>query len=81
MAAWLVTFAAMTWTMIAAVCLLWPGFGTSDPDGSLPAGFEGQRLQFETLVLLPILLVVTACGAFQLAVTRMARRADRGSLA
>ena len=75
--AWLVASATMTWTSIAAVCLLWPGFGTSNPDGALPAGFEGQRLQFETLVLLPIVLVVAACGTYWFAITRTARRADR----
>ena len=37
-----------------AICLLWPGFGTSDPDASLPAGFEGDRATFELLVLIPV---------------------------
>ncbi len=63
--AWLVTIAAMGWTTVATVCLLWPGFGTSDPDAALPAGFVGERLQFELLVLLPIVVVFVACTAYR----------------
>ena len=48
--AWLISVVATGWSLLAAVCLLWPGFGTADPDAALPAGFEGQRLQFELLV-------------------------------
>jgi hypothetical protein len=45
------------------VCLLWPGFGTSDPDASLPAGFEGDRATFELLVLIPVALMLPLCAA------------------
>ena len=41
--AWLVTVLATGWSLLAAICLLWPGFGTADPDATLPAGFEGDR--------------------------------------
>jgi amino acid transporter len=40
--------------------------GHADPDASLPAGFEGQRLQFELLVLAPLAVVVAACTVFHL---------------
>jgi amino acid transporter len=49
------------WAALAAVCLLWPGFGTADPDASLPAGFEGQRGRFEMMVLTPVLAMVPIC--------------------
>jgi glutamate:GABA antiporter len=69
-AAWLVTLLATGWSLLVGVCLLWPGFGTSDPNAHLPAGFEGQRLQFEVLVLAPILCVIAACAAYQLKTRR-----------
>jgi hypothetical protein len=64
-AAWLITVLATGWSLLATACLLWPGLGTADPDASLPAGFNGQRLQFELLVLAP-LAVVAACTVFHL---------------
>ena len=72
--AWLVTIAAVGWTSVAAVCLLWPGFGTSDPGAALPAGFEGQRFEFEALVLLPIILVIATCSAYHLVAVRHGHR-------
>jgi hypothetical protein len=47
------TILATGWSLLVTACLLWPGLGTADPDTALPAGFEGQRLQFELLVLAP----------------------------
>lgn len=41
--AWLISIVATGWALLATMCLLWPGFGTADPDASLPAGFEGDR--------------------------------------
>jgi glutamate:GABA antiporter len=63
--AWLITVLATGWSLLVTVCLLWPGVGTADPDASLPAGFAGQRLQFELLVLAPIVVVIAACLLFQ----------------
>ena len=62
--AWLVTALATGWSVLAAACLLWPGFGTVDPDAALPAGFEGQRWEFELLVLAPLLAVLVACSGY-----------------
>ena len=60
-----ITIVTVGWALVAAVCLLWPGFGTADPDAALPPAFAGDRLQFELLVLAPIVAVVAACAAFQ----------------
>jgi hypothetical protein len=64
--AWLVSVVATGWSLLAVVCLLWPGFGTPDPDAALPAGFEGQRATFEMLVLSPIAALLPACAGFYL---------------
>ncbi|MBV8218757.1 MAG: APC family permease, partial [Solirubrobacterales bacterium] len=56
------------WAALATVALVWPGFGTSDPDSALPTGFtatahqSAQRLQFELSQIIP-LLVLFAVGA------------------
>jgi len=60
--AWLVSIVSTGWALLATVCLLWPGFGTSDPDASLPAGFEGQRATFELLVLIPVVAMLPVCA-------------------
>jgi glutamate:GABA antiporter len=69
-AAWLIAVLATGWSLLVTACLLWPGLGTADPDASLPAGFEGQRLQFELLVLAPLAAVVAACTVFHVASRR-----------
>ena len=61
--AWAVSIVSTAWALLASVCLLWPGFGTSDPDASLPAGFEGDRATFELLVLIPVALMLPLCAA------------------
>ena len=71
--AWLVTGLATGWSLLAAVCLLWPGLGTADPDAALPAGFASQRGQFELLVLIPIGAVIGVTTVYYLA-TRTRRR-------
>jgi amino acid transporter len=62
--AWVVTGLATAWSLLACVCLLWPGFGTANADDHLPPGFGGQRLQFELLVLVPIGLVIAVSLAY-----------------
>jgi amino acid transporter len=59
-----VAFSVVTtgWALLATVALLWPGFGTSDPDSALAGlGFGGQRLQYELSQFIP-LLVLAAVG-------------------
>ena len=62
--AWLATASSLGWSALAVACLLYPGIGTSDPDGHLPAGFEGERMRFELLVLAPIACVVIAVAGY-----------------
>ena len=71
--AWLVSIAATAWSLLATVCLVWPGLGLSEPDAALPAGFAGERLQFELLVLSPIVAVIALACVFH----RLGRLADR----
>jgi amino acid transporter len=70
-----ITIVTVGWALVAATCLLWPGFGTADPDAALPPAFAGDRLQFELLVLAPIVAVVAACAAFQV----LARHRERAA--
>jgi glutamate:GABA antiporter len=72
--AWLIAILATGWSLLATACLLWPGLGTGDPEAALPAGFEGQRLRFELLVLVPLAVVVVACTVFQVVGRRPASR-------
>jgi amino acid transporter len=60
--AWLVSILSTAWALLATTCLLWPGFGTADPDSALPAGFEGQRSTFEMLVLVPVAAMLPLCA-------------------
>jgi amino acid transporter len=49
-------FSALTfgWSLLATAALLWPGLGQSHPNDSLPAGFEGQRLEYEMSQFIPL---------------------------
>jgi glutamate:GABA antiporter len=42
------------WAALATGALLWPGLGQAHPDASLPAGFGGERLQFELSQFIPL---------------------------
>jgi amino acid transporter len=64
--AWSLTILATAWSLLATVCLLWPGIGTTHPDDHLPAGFEGQRVEYEVLTIAPILAVVGVVAAYML---------------
>jgi len=64
--AWGISLVATAWSALAAVCLLWPGFGTGDPDAALPAGFAGDRAGFEVLVLVPIAALIALHTGFYL---------------
>jgi glutamate:GABA antiporter len=58
--AWLLTGLTMGWSLLSALCLLWPGFGMARPDAALPLGFAGDRSGFELLVLGPIVALLLA---------------------
>jgi glutamate:GABA antiporter len=79
--AWAVSIISTAWALLASICLLWPGFGTSDPDASLPAGFEGQRATFELLVLIPVGLMLPTCAGLYALGRSPARREHREALA
>jgi glutamate:GABA antiporter len=74
----LITALTTGWSLVAVTCLLWPGFGTADPNAALPAGFADERLQFELLVVTPIVAVIVACAAFHV-VSRRRENVDVGS--
>ena len=76
-AAWAISCVATAWSALAALCLLWPGFGTSDPDAALPAGFEGARGEFELLVLTPVLLLMVLASVFYALGRHAAAAAER----
>jgi glutamate:GABA antiporter len=64
--AWAVTLLTTGWASLGLVCVVWPGLGTASPDSALPAGFEGQRAEFETLVLSSLGIVLLIGAAWQL---------------
>ncbi len=64
--AWVLALLATGWSLLATICLLWPGFGTGRPDEHLPAGFEGQRGEYELLTLAPVVAVVVVVAAYML---------------
>jgi amino acid transporter len=63
-----------TWALLATVCLLWPGFGTSDPASALPSGFAGQRLQYELSQFIPLAVLAALGIAFYMLSGRTRRR-------
>lgn len=72
----LLTLLTTGWSLLVALCLLWPGLGTAHPDDHLPSGFAGERAQFEVLTLAPLLLVVLAVTTYAV---RHRRRGDLGA--
>jgi glutamate:GABA antiporter len=56
--AWIVSVLTTGWAALATVALLYPGFGTSDPDAALPEGFENQRGAFEVSQFVPLAVLV-----------------------
>src|SRR5262249_37893651 len=52
--AWIISILTTGWAALATIVLLYPGFGTSHPDQSLPDGFSGQRGAFELSQFIPL---------------------------
>ncbi len=71
--AWVVGLLTSGWAILASIALLWPGFGTSSPDESLPDGFAGQRLQYELSQFLPLVFLAVV-GVFFYVSGRRTRR-------
>jgi glutamate:GABA antiporter len=55
---WLCGVLCTAWAALATVALLYPGFGTSNPDDSLPDGWEGQRGAYELSQFVPLAVLV-----------------------
>ena len=56
--AWIVSVLTTGWAALATVALLYPGFGTSDPDAALPEGFAHQRGDFELSQFVPLAVLL-----------------------
>jgi len=56
--AMIISLVCFGWSALATIALLWPGFGTSNPDSALTSvGFAGQRLQFELSQFIPLIVL------------------------
>jgi len=55
---WLVGVLCTFWSALATVALLYPGFGTSHPDSSLPDGWSGQRGAYEVSQFVPLAVLI-----------------------
>lgn len=63
--AWVVTILTTFFALLATIGLLLPGFGTSDPDSSLPTGFG--RVDYELTQFLPLIVLFVVGVLFYLA--------------
>ncbi|MBV9852834.1 MAG: APC family permease, partial [Armatimonadetes bacterium] len=85
---WLCGGLTTVWALLASVGLIWPGFGIGwlgsggNPDSALPGGFAHQRLEYELLQNVPLVLIlllgVTFYGLGR--GTRAANLADEAAL-
>ena len=56
---WVVGVLCTAWSVFAAVVLLWPGIGTSNPNSALDSlGFSGQRWQYEAAEFIPLAVII-----------------------
>ena len=72
---WLVGGVCTLWAALATVALLYPGFGTSDPDSALPSGWTRGAYELSQFVPLAALIVIGLLFYAAGAPTR-ARRAE-----
>jgi glutamate:GABA antiporter len=73
--AWIAGVLCTGWAALATVALLYPGFGTADPDASLPTGFEHQRAAFEASQFIPLAVLILLGLIFYAAGTPTRRKA------
>ena len=78
--AWLVSIVSTGWALLASICLLWPGFGTSDPDVVAPP-WDGKTTAatFELLVLIPVALMLPICAGLYALGTSPVSQPESGS--
>jgi amino acid transporter len=62
--AWVCGVLCTGWAALATLALLYPGFGTSKPDDSLPDGWAGQRGSYELSQLIPLAVLILLGLAF-----------------
>ena len=55
---WVCGVLCTLWSALATVALLYPGFGTSNPDDSLPDGWAGQRGAYELSQFIPLAVLI-----------------------
>src|SRR3954449_5399776 len=55
---WIAGVLCTFWSALATIALLYPGFGTSDPDSSLPDGWSGQRGAYEISQFVPLAVLI-----------------------
>jgi amino acid transporter len=56
--AWICGVLCTLWAALATVALLFPGFGTSHPDASLPDGWAHQRGAYEVSQFVPLAILI-----------------------
>ena len=63
------TMSTTAFALLATFALLFPGFGTDQPDLSLPSAFDvaDGRLQYEATQIVPLLLIVAVGILFYVA--------------
>src|SRR3954447_1011002 len=64
--AWVCGLLCTAWSALATVALLYPGFGTSHPDASLPDGWAGQRGAYEASQFTPLAVLIALGIVFYL---------------
>jgi amino acid transporter len=73
--AWIAGVLCTGWAALATASLLYPGFGTSDPDASLPEGWAGQRDSYELTQIVPLGVLMLLGVLFYAAGTPTRRKA------
>jgi amino acid transporter len=55
---WIAGILTTAWAALTTVAIIYPGIGTSDPNASLPSGFEGERLQYTLSQVIPLVVMI-----------------------
>jgi amino acid transporter len=55
---WIAGILTTAWAALTTVAIIYPGIGTSNPDSSLPSGFEGERLQYTLSQVIPLAVMI-----------------------
>jgi glutamate:GABA antiporter len=75
---WIIGILTTFFALLATIGLLLPGFGTSDPDSSLPTGFG--RLDYELTQILPLVVLLIIGVLFYMAGSGVRSKMVRVSL-